>query len=363
MKNFYKKNLDILKINPFPYLCYVVIIAKIFKTIFYLCFRDNFFTPIILWDVITVILYCILCFFLKYKHRYILHFFYIIETCSRIVFATNTASCDAQYELLIVSLFLTNLIINPSKQSKIFYSIFIFLVCSCLYYSFNYKYKFHRAFFLLTNFQQTFLLTELFTNLIITAFHMAIIIYVLTKRLNRMSRKNFLTQKKLEYIRSHDMLTSLMNRYRAQTFLSLCEIEKTNENTEYAIAILDIDDFKKINDTYGHDCGDFILKSYTQELRKKLPIENKIARWGGEEFLIIFPRITDETIYDLDNIRQLISITPFIYNGILIKVTATYGISSSRNFESSYDVLTDADNHLLIGKQNGKNRLVVSKNF
>ena len=77
-----------------------------------------------------------------------------------------------------------------------------------------------------------------------------------------------------------------------------------NENIDYAIAILDIDDFKNINDIYGHDCGDFILKSYTQELRKKLDPQIKIARWGGEEFVIIFPRLSSETVFELDTIKE-----------------------------------------------------------
>ncbi|MCR5724361.1 MAG: GGDEF domain-containing protein [Treponema sp.] len=181
--------------------------------------------------------------------------------------------------------------------------------------------------------------------------------------LHHLSHKSKFLQKELEYTAKHDALTSLMNRRRTAEIFAECEQRKEADNTDFAICIFDIDNFKKINDTYGHDAGDFILKSYSSAVRKAFHESIKVARWGGEEFLIIFPAITQNTIYELERIRKRIAATPIEYNGKPITVTATYGISSSRNIHSAGEVLADADHMLLEGKDNGKNRLVVSEKY
>lgn len=179
----------------------------------------------------------------------------------------------------------------------------------------------------------------------------------------RLAKKREWFLKETDYIVKHDTLTGLMNRRRShQIFNALSKAKKT-DNIDYAIAIFDIDNFKKINDTWGHDAGDFILKSFTKSVWDQIKEPAKIGRWGGEEFIIIFPEIDEETVYKLENIRLKAIQTPIEYNGQDIQVTATFGIASSRKYDSPEAVLAQADAMLLIGKQNGKNRIVVSQDF
>ncbi len=181
--------------------------------------------------------------------------------------------------------------------------------------------------------------------------------------LKRSYRREQFIKETVDYNAKHDSLTGLMNRRRISAVFSQCEENKTKNNVDYAIAIFDIDDFKKINDVYSHSAGDFVLKTYSKRIWDEFPEPVRIGRWGGEEFVIIFPAFDDDIIFRLEDARVKISQDPVIFEGRAIKVTATYGISSSRNKQSVQEVLTDADTYLYIGKQNGKNRLVVSENY
>ncbi len=181
--------------------------------------------------------------------------------------------------------------------------------------------------------------------------------------LRYLEHKKNLFKKKIDYNSKHDPLTGLMNRRRISEVFNTCNNTKITENINYAVCIFDIDNFKLINDTYGHDAGDFILKQYTKKVWDAFPEPIKIGRWGGEEFLIIFPAINEKILYDLEDLRYSIASTPIEYNDIKITVTATYGISSSRTIDSPEKILADADEKLLEGKTSGKNRIIVSENF
>ncbi|MBP5402233.1 MAG: GGDEF domain-containing protein [Treponema sp.] len=350
--------------NPFPFICYIIAVTMFIKNIIYVSNYDVHYDPILIWGTLATIAYFTLGILFRTKHKFILFLFYVFETCLRAVIFTSILKCDAKYEVIYVAFFAVFYLFSEYFRNReiLFIGIVTFISATAVH-TFIYKTVFYKPILSMSSSQLLFSQVESFSNLTLASVQLIIISIYVAIVLKKMYIKNDVTQKKLEYITRHDILTGLMNRYRAFTIFSNCESRKLNEGIEYGIAILDIDDFKKVNDNYGHGAGDFILKSYTQELRKRLPLQNKIARWGGEEFLIIFPKITSETIFELDTIRELLSLTVFHYNNQIIHVTATYGISSSKNFSSAIEVLDDADKHLYIGKQNGKNRLVVSEKF
>lgn len=361
--NHKKNSLGFLK-KPFSFICYFSAFLSAVKNVIFCVNYDSFFNPFLYWGIFSAALYLIFAAVFNSKNRIFLFMFYIIETCARICYSIYFAKCEPRYDILLISLFIVCSFFKMQySRNNAIYIVSLCMTFITLFAVFYFKYSLYKSFVFFSEPQKLFYAVEIFCNIFITCSHLIIFSFSTSMNLRRIYKKNSNIQKKLEYITCHDLLTGLMNRYRATTFFASCELRKQNENIDYAIAILDIDDFKKINDTYGHNCGDFILKSYTQNLRKKLPLQNKISRWGGEEFIIIFPIITSETIFELDSIRELISLTPFCFNNQTIYVTATYGISSSRHFSSAYEVLNDADSHLLIGKENGKNRLVVSEKF
>ena len=350
--------------NPFPFICYTTGLLLLIKSVILLFNFDILFKPVIIWGFCSALFYAVLTTILKKRNIFILYLCYILESCLRISYSIVFTKCDPKYEILLISFFIVSYLFNTNtKKNKVLFGISLILISLTIVHTFYFKFKIHVPVSELNPAQLLFAKTEVYSNILITFIQLTVISFNSGLTLKKMHLKNEAAQKKLEYITCHDILTGLMNRYLAVSHFSSCEFRKMNENIDYAIAILDIDDFKNINDIYGHDCGDFILKSYTQELRKKLDPQIKIARWGGEEFVIIFPRLSSETVFELDTIRELLSLSPFIYNGQIIHVSATYGMSSSRHLPSAFDILNDADSNLLIGKQNGKNRLVVSQKF
>ncbi len=154
-----------------------------------------------------------------------------------------------------------------------------------------------------------------------------------------------------------DSLTKVYNRGSLNTYLNdLC----SNATTEYDIymLILDLDNFKKINDTFGHVAGDKILIYVSNILKKTLRDGDKIFRFGGEEFVVILNRIDEKYSINIGNrILKLISGNNLIYMGNDIAVTASIGISKFRLGDTPDSFLSRADKALYTSKRNGKNQL------
>ncbi len=151
-----------------------------------------------------------------------------------------------------------------------------------------------------------------------------------------------------------DALTSLLNRRGLKKTFNNLEF-----NGRHILILSDIDDFKQINDQYGHPCGDEILKQLSKLLKESLQKGYRVARWGGEEFLIVLPHTTMENalsyIYDL---RERIINTTFYYKDMQLKITMTFGLAPLMGeFDSSINL---ADQRLYKGKKEGKNQAVFS---
>ena len=134
--------------------------------------------------------------------------------------------------------------------------------------------------------------------------------------------------------------------------------KRTGRTCSFVIA--DIDNFKKINDTYGHECGDYVLKTVAQVLRAGLRAGDFVARWGGEEFFLLLPETEREgAIHVSEKLRERIEQKQFIYFGHSIHITMTFGIAlydASGNMDTSIRL---ADQALYEGKDRGKNCVVV----
>ncbi len=128
-----------------------------------------------------------------------------------------------------------------------------------------------------------------------------------------------------------------------------------------SLMMIDIDYFKKINDTYGHMAGDLVLKSIGQYLQKHLRLENIACRYGGEEFAIILRNVGSELAANIgERLRAAIEMEKMHYRGKDIKVTISVGIATleNQNFETIEDLIQKADQYLYEAKEGGRNRTV-----
>lgn len=160
-------------------------------------------------------------------------------------------------------------------------------------------------------------------------------------------------EKYLEKTATYDRLTGLANR----RFIDKLEYSVTKS----CVAILDIDDFKHINDTYGHDAGDEVLKKLSEILKKYAKENNDLTaiRWGGEEFVLIYESKNHMFFTSLmSTIREEVASSLIISDEYAIKYTITAGVAYAPETCNYKDLIKLADARLYIGKRNGKNRIV-----
>jgi diguanylate cyclase (GGDEF)-like protein len=176
----------------------------------------------------------------------------------------------------------------------------------------------------------------------------------------------------MEQIAKTDQLTKLPNRRAMITTLNnniatlhrnLFRPDKPKNVKGFSIAICDIDHFKEINDSYGHNCGDTVLKLVAETLAGTLRAKDQIARWGGEEFLIIFPETDTETATRAaERLREAISKLHFTHEDNSFQITITLGVSTCISKNKDLDAcVNEADIALYEGKNNGRNQVVTAK--
>lgn len=165
----------------------------------------------------------------------------------------------------------------------------------------------------------------------------------------------------LAHLATIDPLTGLFNRRHMLRMVDL-ELARLNRSGKAAaIVLVDIDDFKSVNDGFGHDCGDAALKTIADSLRRVMRGQDHVARWGGEEFLMLLPETDLEGARTLaEKLRAQVDATPIIANGQPLQLTLTAAVTAFGPGDSFTRKLSEVDHALLQGKREGKNRVVVA---
>ena len=177
-------------------------------------------------------------------------------------------------------------------------------------------------------------------------------------RLKEVIKKLEKKVKKLSKEVKTDFLTNIANKKALEDELKKQENVYKRYKTNYSIVFFDIDHFKNINDTYGHDAGDVILKSLGLLFRRYARDIDMIGRFGGEEFVAILPNTNKNGAYNFaEKLRVIISKTKFMYKKTRIYVTVSAGVACRNEVNSSKEVLKKADERLYLAKQNGRNRV------
>ncbi|PLY08768.1 MAG: hypothetical protein C0626_13060 [Arcobacter sp.] len=162
----------------------------------------------------------------------------------------------------------------------------------------------------------------------------------------------------LEVKASIDGLTKIFNKVAIK---DMCEV--WIDTKEFHLLVLDIDFFKKINDTYGHLCGDYILKDAINNIRKIISKKDYIGRIGGEEFMILLDEKNKENAINIaQRIRQNIENTIFDYGNNLLKITISIGVAKNILNKDTYETIYErADKALYKAKDEGRNRVIYEK--
>ncbi len=160
----------------------------------------------------------------------------------------------------------------------------------------------------------------------------------------------------------HDELTGLQNRGSVLRALDTEIIRAQRTKNPLAIAVCDIDFFKKVNDTYGHLAGDRVLKEFADRLTQAFRPYDIVGRYGGEEFLIVFSSFPEQAAEIIERFRQAITATPFLTEDLNLTITTSVGIRIYEGEEIEtkqvlLSLIADADLALYRAKQRGRNRV------
>lgn len=211
----------------------------------------------------------------------------------------------------------------------------------------------------------------------VNIFFSAVVLYAFTMifylEMTRLMDKLRQSTDKLQYTATHDALTGLTNRRSFWDYFDAI----SRDGKHYNIAMGDLDSFKKINDTYGHGCGDLVLKSVAEIINESTEEDEIACRWGGEEMVVVFTGERGDALTRLEEIRRRIESLSLNYEGLNVHVTMTFGFADSEEIQRAISeneindaveqpslrmgiesLISMADKRLYIGKDRGKNVVV-----
>lgn len=177
---------------------------------------------------------------------------------------------------------------------------------------------------------------------------------ILSKNENLSSKND-----ELDKMANMDPLTKLYNRRYIDGVLAAKYEELHQTGDIFGIIIADIDDFKKVNDTYGHDAGDEVLVRVAEILKKSVRDNDYVCRWGGEEFLVIIAGNKQITSDVAERMRKSIMKEVIKLDEADISITMTFGVTESTPGYTVEKLINIADENLYKGKNNGKNQVVI----
>lgn len=173
---------------------------------------------------------------------------------------------------------------------------------------------------------------------------------------------NVILTNRLKEMATTDPLTGVNNRRQFEAFIEIEITRASRYNNSVGLAMVDIDHFKDVNDTFGHQAGDYVLAELCRVLSEGLRATEIISRYGGEEFAVIIPQADLDVLRVVgEKIRSLVENNKFAYNGLKLPITVSVGLALFPQMAIDKDSLVEAaDKALYIAKNSGRNRVQIS---
>lgn len=334
-----------------------VIIYSVTMVHFFLCFVFGYFKvyPLLIFNIISVITYLSSSLLVRKEHLwpvYYITYFEIILHAFVTAMIIGWQFGFAQYIVALIPVGYYICYAMPTSRKMIIangsalFATASFLSCKMISYYMTPAYESNMLSWQLT----LYLFNSICTFIFLIVFSLIFISEIKWSQ-TQLSHQNAI----LEKLASIDPLTGLYNRRSMDVFLN----QALKSNSGFSLVMCDIDDFKKVNDTYGHDFGDVVLKEVAQITTQQVKSNGYVCRWGGEEILILVNSSAKENVKHIaENIRRNVANHVFELNNRWIHCTLTLGISVYKDGDTVEETITNADYNLYHGKRNGKNRVV-----
>lgn len=188
---------------------------------------------------------------------------------------------------------------------------------------------------------------------------MIVVGMVVSGSLSQLRRSEFLTRQQLKSLASTDQLTGLLNRHAVHTSLEQLVARYARHGHPFSLILGDLDKFKRVNDSYGHNVGDDVLIETANRLQDHVRAGDIVCRWGGEELLVVLPDTElDSALAVAEKLRCAVGDAPMAAGGHNIEQTISFGVTSYHNGEHIDTTIMRADGALYLAKQGGRNRVV-----
>ncbi|MBQ9983679.1 MAG: GGDEF domain-containing protein [Lachnospiraceae bacterium] len=197
-------------------------------------------------------------------------------------------------------------------------------------------------------------------NIIIAFVMLVLFSSLFALEINYMQRQLEMENRMLGEAANYDPLTRLLNRRCMNERLKEVLDQAEQQGQQFCIMLVDIDDFKKVNDTYGHDCGDEVLIAIANAIATDVREEDSVCRWGGEEILILIKAELDVARKVAERIRKDVMNTVVKQKDARVRVTLTIGVADYKKKQTIRAMIEEADRNMYYGKANGKNQVVTS---
>lgn len=331
----------------------IILLALLTHVLFVAVFLHSGFLPLVFYNIFSILFYIGIYLLCYNKHFRGIVILIHLEICLFVTVSCYFLGWDLGFPLYLIAL--SSLVyFCPFKRKYIPYLFSLFEVV--LFLSIKiYTLNFSPVFLCSPGFSSTFYIFNSGASftLIIYAAYISKVSAVLTEQ--TLTKDNSVLQDMV----AHDALTKLWTRRH------LTSVYKDNVQKQIPLVIVltDIDNFKRINDTYGHECGDYVLSEVSQIMLSNVSKDTVICRWGGEEFVIMMPDMgIKNTISSVEAIRCAIDSYSFRYNGQTLHITMTFGVSTTDESTDMRELIRLADSRMYTGKQSGKNT-IITKNM
>lgn len=326
-----------------------IILALLTHVLFVLIFTHTGFMPLVIYNLFSICFYIGVYILSCRKHFRSTVVLIHLEICLFVTVSCYFLGWELGFPLYLIAL--SSLVyFCPFKRKYIPYLFSLFEIA---------------VFFTLKIYTLNFAPVYLCDSGIITAFYLinstagfTLIIYAaFISKVSAVLTQQTLTADNnlLQDMVAHDSLTGLWSRRHLIDVFH----KYSQKNISFSIALSDIDNFKRINDTYGHECGDYVLSEIARIMSSHCMENAVICRWGGEEFVILLPDFhTASSVASIEKIRSAIDSHRFTYQNHSLHVTMTFGISTSDEACELNDLIRLADKRMYYGKQSGKNTIV-----
>lgn len=303
------------------------------------------------------------------QHGYILFFFALMLTLNVAIYHRTRSEDTYRYIIIFTAAALFIYLTASGGENNtgplwfyvfpplIFYLLGLklgLIVITTCFLSIAFIFKFPSMPFVSTEYHPDFQLRFLTSISFVTVFS-----YVLDFSRRRARNELIELAAKYETAAKTDELTQLSNRREMLARLNTEFYRYQRHGHHFSVILMDIDHFKHINDQYGHDAGDAVLKQFSEQLLSHSRQLDLAARWGGEEFLILLPETSlVQALAIAERLRARIETTEFHYQNLVIPVRMSAGVCSISQFETIEGLLRQTDMNLYEAKMKGRNRII-----